>query len=131
MSDVNLMNIIQQCGARVCGGSEYQWKCYGDRARFMEFADVAGNEYAQIVHDAVTHTVYEFAIFVPGQEQAFIWYNSEYHERYLNECTERGIEPYMAWDNLNYQVVDAGVILQYAKDVGELYYDDLPIPENA
>ncbi len=131
MSDPNLMTMIRQCGARVSGGSQYQWHCYGPNARYMDFTDVAGNEYAHIVHDAVTSTVYEIAVFVPGQEQAFAWYNREYHEHYLNECKERDILAYEAWDNLKYTVVDAPTILQYAKDVGELYYDDLPVPENA
>ena len=131
MSNMNLMTVIQQCGARVCGGTQYQWHCYGMNARYMDFTDVAGNEYAHVVHDAVTDTVYEIAVFVPGQEQAFAWYNPDYHERYLAECAERNLSPYQAWDSVKYTSVDADTILQYAKDVGELYYDDLPVPENA
>jgi hypothetical protein len=131
MSDVNLMTMIGQCGARICGGTQYQWSCYGTNARYMDFADVAGNEYAHIVHDTITNTVYEIAVFVPGQDQAFGWYNPDYHERYLAECAERGFEAYEAWDKVKYSVVDVETILQYAKDVGELYYDDLPVPEDA
>jgi hypothetical protein len=68
---------------------------------------------------------------VPGQEQAFAWYDSDYHAAYAQECKDRGFEPYIAWDNLSYTLVDAETILQYAKDIGELYYDDLPIPNHA
>lgn len=131
MSDVNLMTIMRQCGARISGGTEYTWSCYGSNARYIDFADVAGNDYAHIVHDTITQTVYEVAVIVPGQDQAFGWYHPDYHERYLAECAERGFDAYEAWDNVKYSVVDAETILQYAKDVGELYYDDLPVPENA
>ena len=131
MSNVTLMQMIERCGARVSGGSQYQWHCYGENARYMDFVDVAGNEYAHAVHDSITHHVYQVCVHVPGQEQAFAWYNSDYHAAYSQECKDRGFEPYKAWDNLNYTLVDAETILQYVKDIGELYYDDLPIPDHA
>ena len=131
MSEVTLMSIIAQCGARICSGTAYQWSCYGPNARYMDFVDTANNEYASVIHDTITQQVYEVCIHVPGQEQAFAWYDSEFHEAYVQECKKRSIEPYRAWDNVNYTLVDAETILQYAKDIGELYYDDLPIPEDA
>jgi len=128
---MTLMEVIKQCGARVCGGAEYQWHCYGNNARYLEFADVVGSEYAHVVHDTKTHMVYEFALYVPGQEQAFIWRNPEYTTQYLAECKDRGVNPNVAWDTVEHMPVDENTIMQYAKDIGEMYYDDLPIPENA
>lgn len=127
---MQLMEIIEACGARVCGGSEYQWACYGPNARFMDFADTDGLEYCAVVHDAKTYEVYQIDIHVPGYEQAFQWHNPAYLQKYLDECKERNITPHEAWDDLLYQPVDEKTIMQYAKDVGETYYDNLPVPES-
>ena len=128
---MTLIEVIAQCGARVAGGTEYLWPCYGHDARFIDFADVAGNEYAHVVHDTKTFVIYEFVVVVPGQDQAFAWRNPDYIDAYLAESKAREVTPNQAWDNVEYTLVDESTILQYAKDVGELYYDDLPIPENA
>ena len=128
---MTLMEVIKQCGARVSGGSEYLWDCYGPNARYMEFVDVAGSEYAHVIHDTKTHEVYEFALTVPGQDQAFVWRNSETASAYLAECRAKNVKPNQAWDDVYYAVTDEDTIMQYAKDIGEMYYDDLPVPENA
>jgi hypothetical protein len=126
---MELLKIIEMCQARVCGGSEYLWGCYGDNARHMEFADVTGNDYLCVIHDTKTFEVYELTICIPGQDQAFGWRNPAYEQAYLQECKEREVLPNNAYDNVDYEMVDEDTILSYAKDIGELYYDDLPIPE--
>lgn len=127
---MKLIQIIEACGARVSGGTEYQWDCYGPNARYMDFADTDGLEYCSVVHDSKTYEVYQIDIHVPGYEQAFQWHEPKYLPRYLDECKARDIKPHEAWDDLVYQSVDEETILQYAKDVGETYYDNLPIPES-
>jgi hypothetical protein len=67
-------------------------------------------------------------ICVPGQEQAFRWYDPEFREAYVAECKTKSVAPDEAWAGLIYEDVTPDTILAYAKDVGELYYDDLPIP---
>lgn len=126
---MTLMEVIKQCGARVSGGSEYLWTCYGPNARYLEFADVVGSEYAHVIHDTKTYEVYEFALHVPGQDQAFVWRKTDTAGEYLAECRAHNVQPNVAWDNVYYSVVDEDTIMQYAKDIGEMYYDDLPIPE--
>lgn len=125
------MDVITQCGARVCEGSDYQWECYGPDAHILEFADVVGEPYCSIVFDKKTYVVYEVEIFVPGQEQVFKWHNSEFETAHNREAKKRKVDVSIAYDNVKYdKVVDEDVILQYAKDIGEMYYDDLPIPES-
>jgi hypothetical protein len=126
---MNMMDVIRTNGARIVGGSEYQWACYGPNARFLDFADVTGNEHSSIVHDAKNYVVYEMTVNIPGQEQAFKWHNPDFREAFVAEATQRGQSPDNAWDNVDYELVDEATILAYAKDVGELYYDDLPIPK--
>jgi hypothetical protein len=125
---MTLLEIMTVTGARVCGGCEYLWHCYGEHARHMDFADVAGNEYCTIVFDAKDQTVYEIGLHVPGQEQAFGWHNPATLDKYLAECKERNVVPHQAWDDVMYEQVDEVTVLAYLKDIGELYYDDLPVP---
>jgi hypothetical protein len=128
---MKLMDIITQCGARVCEGADYQWECYGHDAHIMEFADVAGEPYCSIVFDKKNYMVYEVQVVVPGQDQVFKWQDGDYEPAHNREAKKRNVDITLAWDDVKYdRVVDENTILQYAKDVGEMYYDDLPIPES-
>lgn len=127
---MTLMEVIEQCGARICEGSQYQWECFGPNARFIDFADVTGEPYCSVVHDTKTYAVYQIDCHVPGQDQAFKWTNPEFSDVYLKECKKRKIDPLVAWDEVRFEMVEEETIMQYIKDIGEMYYDDLPIPED-
>lgn len=127
---MTLMEIIQQCGARVCEGADYQWECYGPNAHILEFADVTGEPYCSIVFDKKNYVVYEVEVFVPGQEQVFKWIDSEFESAHNKEAKKRNVDMSVAYDDVKFTMVDKETILQYSKDVGEMYYDDLPIPES-
>jgi hypothetical protein len=127
---MNLMEIIQQCGARVCDGTQYQWECYGPNAHFMEFADVTGEPYCSAVFDKKNYQVYEVEIFIPGQDQVFKWIDKEFEKAHNKEAKKRKVDVSIAYDDVKFSMVTDTTILQYAKDIGEMYYDDLPIPES-
>ena len=126
---MELKQVIESCGFRISDGCEYQWQCYGDNARYMDFADKDGKEYASVIFDTKDQTVYEFHLNVPGYDQAFGWWNPDFEKKYLKEAKKRDVTPYQAWDEVMYEKTDEATMLQYAKDIGETYYDDLPIPE--
>jgi hypothetical protein len=125
---MTLHEVMIAAKSRVCGGTEYQWQCYGSDARYIDFSDTDGLECSSVVFDTKTQTVYELAVTVPGYDQAFVWRNPDFENAYLSECRERNIKPNIAWDNVVYETVDGKTILEYIKDVGETYYDNLPIP---
>ena len=116
---------------RVVEGTRYLWHCYGINARFMSFADRAGHEFASMTFDAKTGRVYQIDAWVPGQEGdgAWSWHDEEFVEAYLAECHERGCEPYRAWDEVMFHLVDQDTMLGYLRDISELYYDNLPEPK--
>jgi hypothetical protein len=100
-------------------------------AHILEFADVTGEPFCSIVFDKKNYTVYEVEVVVPGQTQVFKWADSEFEPAYVKEAKKRKVDITVAYDDVKYnRVVDEDVILQYAKDVGEMYYDDLPVPED-
>jgi hypothetical protein len=126
---MNLRQIIKACGYRVSDGSAYGWQCYGSNARYMDFVDRDQQPYASVVFDIMDQTVYEISLSVPGYEtQAFVWRDPAHEKKYLKECKKRGVDPNNAWDDVDYVAVDESTILEYARDIGDTYYDDLPVP---
>jgi|CryBogDrversion2_5_1035270.scaffolds.fasta_scaffold20306_3 hypothetical protein len=134
---MKLLEVITAAGGRVSGGDPYLWHCFGENAQFMEFRDVDGNGYAHCVFDTKTYEVYEVYCEVPltsneadAPAQPFHWMEQTKVMAYLDECKRMGIDPNEAYDDVKYIIVnDTSTILQYVKDIGETYYDNLPVPE--
>lgn len=127
---MKLLDVINAAEGRVCGGAEFQWLCWGDNARFMEFADVDGMEFCTVVFDSKTYDVYDIELFVPGTDQSFKWFNPEFKDAYVNECRVRNIDPLLAWENVYHsELLDIETAMEYLRDIAATYYDNLPIPE--
>lgn len=126
---MKLIDVINAVDGRVCGGSEFQWNCWGANARFMDFADADGQEFCNCVFDTKTYNVYDVQIFVPGYDQCFIWRDPEFADAYLQEAKVRNIDATKAYDNVHFTEVDETTIMEYLKDVAATYYDELPVPE--
>jgi hypothetical protein len=132
---MKLLEVITAAGGRVSGGDSYLWKCFGDNAQFMEFCDVDGHGYSHCIFDTKTYEVYQIHIEVPlvsneadSPEQTFLWTADSNKKAYYTECEKHNVDPNSAWDDVNYTHVDTEeLILSYVKDIGETYYDDLPL----
>lgn len=128
---MKLLDVIVAAEGRVSGGSEYCWNCWGSNARFMDFADVNGQEFANCVFDCKTYEVYDLQIHVPGRDQCFIWWNPEFKDAHHNEAKMRNVDPLQAYDKVYFTEVDKDTIIEYLKDVTATYYDKLPVLEAA
>ena len=134
---MKLLDVITAAGGRVSGGDPYLWKCFGDNSQFMEFRDVDGMGYSHCVFDTKTYEVYEIYAEVPlgtneagSAPQCFHWINPNFLSAYLKECKKMGVDPYVAYDDVKYiEVTSTPQMLEYVKDIGEGYYDNLPLPE--
>lgn len=122
---MKLLDVILAADGRVSGGSEFLWNCWGVNARFMDFADIEGQEVINCVFDCKTFIVYEIQVHVPHQDKCFIWWNQDYALDRHNEARVRNIDPMLAYDNVYYSEVDQSTILEYVKDVSATYYDQL------
>lgn len=128
---MKLLDIVIAAEGRVTGGDPYQWHCWGDNSRYMEFADVDGMGFCDVVFDTKTYDVYELCLYVPGTDQCFVWFDPEFKDEYINECKVRDIDPLVAWDNVYFtELTDLDTVIQYTKDIAATYYDDLPILES-
>jgi hypothetical protein len=125
-----LNNILHATGNRVVSTSDYIWHCFGDNAVIIEFKDMSDLVYSSVVYNSSDLEIFLISIEVPGQPQAFRWVNPEWQAMYLDECKTRGVDPDVAWDLVNFTNIESEeTILEYLKDIGEGYYDNLPIVE--
>jgi hypothetical protein len=124
-----LLNVLKAAKDRTVSSDKYQWSCFGDKAHVMDFKDADNTVYANAVFDLETQEVYYINVEVPGYPQAFLWLNPDYKISYYQECKSRNVDPDIAWDNVNFIHVDTeDLILEYVLDIGDGYYDNLPLP---
>ena len=125
-----LANINRAAGDRIVSTDTYQWNCFGVTAECIDYKDTDGYVYASAVFDTASQEVYYISLEIPGQQQAFQWINPERKDAYYKECKSRSVDPNIAWDTCEFTQIDnEETILTYMKDIGEGYYDDLPIPD--
>lgn len=128
---MKLLDVVKAAGDRVGASGQYMWKSFGDNAISIDFNDTDGNDYASAVFDTTSQEVCCVTIEVPGCEQAFRWIAPHRRVAYYEECVKRGVDPDIAYDLVQYTHVDTEeLILEYVKDIGETYYDNLPISAN-
>lgn len=124
---MKLLDVITAAKGRVSGGDKFLWDCFGPHAQSLEFRDADGLGFASCVFDTETYEVFQITFDIPGQDQAFMWNNPTYIQQYLDENKARELDPYTAWDDVKYEVVDYGdLMLKYLADAGDTYYDNLP-----
>ena len=90
---MQLEDIVLACGYRISGGSEYQWKCYGKNAHFIDFeADVRGGVDAiSAVFDTKTQRVFEVTISPVGEGREMVWIDPDYRTAQEGEAKSRGV----------------------------------------
>jgi hypothetical protein len=133
---MKLLDVIIAAGGRVSGGDPYQWRCFGDNVQFLEFRDTDGNGYSHCLFDTTTYEVYQIHVEVPltsneadSPNQTFLWTVPSLLDAYKEECKMHNTDFDTAWDDVKYGIVySEDTILKYVKDIGETYYDELPLP---
>lgn len=101
---MTLSEILLASEFKIIGGCQYLWPCFGPNARYLDIGFGSTDQVASVVFDSLTQEVYSTEIF--HDTQAWRWIDSRYVLDYTNECRERGINPYRAWDNIEFQTVD-------------------------
>jgi hypothetical protein len=110
---------------RITGGSEYQWRCYGPNARYLDYE--SDHAHASVLFDSKTQVVYEASVNDKDNiVKPYRWLNPEYKDAYYAEASNKGIDPHNAWDRTTW--VDLEVAddwLEKAKAVfNGLSFDD-------
>ena len=94
--------VIEEFEYKISGGDVYLWKCYGSNARILDMgkAEVGG----YIIFDSESQYVYE--VLVWRDDDQYRWIDEHYVSAYKKEASERGINPKIAYDDVDYIDID-------------------------
>jgi len=98
---MNISKLNEAMSHKIVGGSEYQWKCFGHDARFLDYeSDYA---YVNVVYDSKFQEVYEAQATSKDESlRPYRWINPSYKDLYLEECKEKNVDPNVAWDDVHF-----------------------------
>ena len=87
----------------ITDSSEYMWKCYGDKARFLDCGFGGLEKWtASIIFDTVTKVVYQVEVCDTENERAYRMLNKVYADAYFAEAAERGVNADQSWDDVDF-----------------------------
>jgi hypothetical protein len=114
---------------RLTGGSEYQWSCYGDNARYM---DCDNDDYSvSIILDTMTQCVYEATVYDYRRDRAYRLFNPQFKDQMTAESRDRDCSIIFAWDAVKFtdlEVVDDWLDKASAIVRGLDYDDRVSVP---
>lgn len=87
---------------KIVEGSEYQWKCYGPNARYLDYQ--TDHVDGSVIYDTKTMQVYEVIASNKNDYDArpYRYLDPSTKERYYSECKDRGIDCDLAYDDIKY-----------------------------
>lgn len=102
--------------------------CFGSKVNEIIFVDRDDIEFAKAYIDtAMSDQCLYVEIIVPGYSQAFQWIDEEYQIPYRDYLISKNLKN-TAFGDIEFQSVSDETILEYLRDVGDGYYDNLPLP---
>ena len=104
---MNLGTINNALNHRIVGGNEFEWKCYGPNARYMDYSSQYAD--ASVIFDSETQHVYEACIEPKNAEThdgVYRWLNPENKDRMINEAARRKSNYRQAWDDVEWCDLD-------------------------
>lgn len=88
---MHIQTLLELIAYRIHSADNYQWKCYGNNIKIMDFENENGEEVGTAFFSVKDKQVREIYVF--DDDVAHRWIAPEYREAYLAECTRRQINP--------------------------------------
>ncbi len=98
---MDIRKIFEVFNYQISEGSEYQWKCYGPNARFLDF----DNDFAcaSIILDSQNQTIYQAEVWIKDSEDSpYRYINPDFAEKHKQESIARGVDIKIAFDNVKF-----------------------------
>jgi len=98
---MHLKDINENFEHRITGGSEYQWNCYGENARYLDYE----SEHAtgSCIFDIATQEVYEASVEIKeSAHRPYRWLNPNTKNVMHEEAAYRKVDADKAWDDVNW-----------------------------
>lgn len=101
---MHLRNVNEAFDHKIIGGSEHCWNCW-DNARYLDFESKYA--FASVIFNTETQEVYSAEINSKDDStKPYQWMDPTYKQLYLDEAASRGVNPKVAWDNVNWIVLE-------------------------
>ena len=129
-----LKDYLEAISYKVVGGSEYQWGCFGDNARYLDCHDKEGygGDYSiHAIFDSIDQTVYAIELWDYKNDREYRWIDPMFVGAHMKACTKHEVDCYESMDGRNYIDLDlASDILEKISKVvaGEQYDTRVQIP---
>ena len=129
---ITLRDFMEVTDYKITEGSDFLWDCYGPDVHSLDSWNQSQlGHTVHVVFDTSSQEVYEMSVCDYSKNLAYRWMNPEYIKDYLDEAKSKGINPYMAYDEVNY--IDLEVtedLLEKARAIvaGEEYDTRVCIP---
>lgn len=128
---ITLKEFLEATQYKITGGSEYQWRCFGPNARYID-CDGAIDQYStNAIYDSVTQTVYAAELWDYVNDRAYRWINPGFLKAIKKECKKRDIAFENASDAMDYTDLEvADDIMEKIRAVvaGEEYDVRIQVP---
>ena len=100
---ITLKDYLEAVDFKITGGDAYQWKCFGENARYLDCDSPELNVYnVSCVFDSVDQTVYTIEAWDYGNDRVYRWIHPAYIKKHMKACAKHGVDVYSASDSMNY-----------------------------
>ena len=104
-----LKEYLEAINYRITGGSEFQWKCFGDNARYLDCDDSShssGTYSVNAIFDCQTQMVYSIEAWDYVNDRTYRWIDPNYVHAYKKACKKHDVDFKSAMDNNKYIDLD-------------------------
>ena len=100
---ITLRDFMEVTDYKITEGSDFLWNCYGPTVHSLDSWNQSQvGHTVHVVFDTTSQEVYEMSVCDYSKNLAYRWINPEYIKDYLDEAKSKGINPYVAYDEVNY-----------------------------
>lgn len=92
--------LVEAAQFQISGGSEYLWRSFGQKARWLDFESKQFKVEMSLVFDAENQEVYQAALYL--DDIAFRWNNPVFVEAYKKEAYQRNVDPRAASEDTHF-----------------------------
>jgi len=106
---ITLKTYIEAINYQISGGSDYQWDCFGDTARYLDCSDTDDSHATfsiNCVFDTVNQTVYTIEAWDYIADKYYRWIHPDYIKAYKKSCKKADVEFKTASDEHNFVDLD-------------------------
>ena len=116
---ITLKEYLEAINYRITGGTDYQWDCFGENARYLDSESESFNQHSVVcVFDSVDQTVYTVEAWDYTNDRAYRWIHPDYKKAYKKACKKHDIKFKTACDEMDFIDLDVEAdILEKARAI--------------